>query len=110
MNETCQNAEKFLSDLMEDMRFDLRVSAEWTDEGCLLNLSGEDAHYALAENGEMLSRFCCSRSSVANWTANTVSSSMPRVSARPGKPSFMRWRVLPPTRSVKTAGRLHLEF
>lgn len=57
MNEICQNAEKFLSDLVEDMRFDLKVSAEWTDEGCMLNLSGEDAHYALAENGEMLDAF-----------------------------------------------------
>jgi spoIIIJ-associated protein len=54
MNEICQNAEKFLSDVISDMRFDLKVSSEWTDEGCLLNLSGEDAHYALAENGEML--------------------------------------------------------
>ncbi len=54
MNEICQNAEKFLSEVIADMRFDLRVSSEWTDEGCLLNLSGEDAHYALAENGELL--------------------------------------------------------
>lgn len=54
MNEICQNAEKFLSEVIADMRFDLSVSSEWTDEGCLLNLSGEDAHYALAENGELL--------------------------------------------------------
>lgn len=57
MNETCQNAEKFLSEVIADMRFDLSVSSEWTDEGCLLNLSGEDAHFALAENGEMLDAF-----------------------------------------------------
>jgi spoIIIJ-associated protein len=57
MNEICQNAEKFLSEVIADMRFDLKVSSEWTDEGCLLNLSGEDAHYALAENGEMLDSF-----------------------------------------------------
>jgi spoIIIJ-associated protein len=57
MNETCQNAEKFLSELVTDMRFDLTVSASWTDEGCLLGLSGEDAHLALAENGEMLDAF-----------------------------------------------------
>lgn len=54
MNEICQNAEKFLSEVIADLRFDLSVSSEWTDEGCLLNLSGEDAHYALAENGELL--------------------------------------------------------
>ncbi|MGB7069248.1 MAG: R3H domain-containing nucleic acid-binding protein [Pyrinomonadaceae bacterium] len=54
MNETCQKAELLLSDLISEMGFDLKVSSEWTDEGCLLNLVGDDAHYALAENGEML--------------------------------------------------------
>lgn len=57
MNETCANAEKFLSEIVSDMGFDLEVSAEWNDEGCLLNLSGEDAHFALAENGELLDAF-----------------------------------------------------
>lgn len=54
MNETCENAKEFLSELISDLRFRLSVSSEWTDEGCWLNLSGEDAHFALAENGEML--------------------------------------------------------
>jgi spoIIIJ-associated protein len=54
MNETCQNAEKFLTDLVTSLRFDLSVSSEWTDEGCVLNLQGEDAHFLLTENGEML--------------------------------------------------------
>lgn len=54
MNETCERAKDFLVGLMSEMRFDLDVSAEWTDEGCVLNLSGRDAHFALAENGEML--------------------------------------------------------
>jgi len=54
MNETCQNAEKFLSEIVADLGFDLTVTAAWTDEGCLLNLSGEDSHFALAENGELL--------------------------------------------------------
>lgn len=57
MNETCANAEKFLSEIVTDMGFDLEVSSEWTDEGCLLNLSGDDAHLALAENGELLDAF-----------------------------------------------------
>ena len=57
MNEICSQAENFLSELITDLRFDLSVSAEWTDEGCLLNLSGEDAHYLLTENGEMLDAF-----------------------------------------------------
>ena len=54
MNEACQKAEQFLSGLMADLRFDLTVSSEWTDEGCLLNLVGEDSHFLLTENGEML--------------------------------------------------------
>lgn len=57
MNQTCEKAKEFLSGLISDMRFDLRVTAEWNDEGCLLNLNGEDSHYALAENGELLDAF-----------------------------------------------------
>lgn len=57
MNETCENAEKLLSEIVTDMGFDLKVSSEWTEEGCLLNLSGEDSHLALAENGELLDAF-----------------------------------------------------
>jgi spoIIIJ-associated protein len=57
MNETCENAEKFLTGLAADMRLDLNVAASWTDEGCLLDLSGNDAHMARAENGEMLDAF-----------------------------------------------------
>jgi spoIIIJ-associated protein len=57
MNETCQNAKEFLSGLVTDLRFDLSVSSEWTDEGCMLNLSGEDVPFLLNENGEMLDAF-----------------------------------------------------
>ena len=57
MNENCQRAETFLTELLSDLRFDLRVSSEWTDEGCLLNLSGEDIPILLAENGEVLDAF-----------------------------------------------------
>lgn len=57
MNETCEQAAKFLSEVVTDMGFDLEVSSTWTDEGCVLNLKGEDAHLALAENGELLDAF-----------------------------------------------------
>jgi len=57
MNQICENAKEFLSGLVTDLRFDLTVSAEWNDEGCWLNLSGEDSHFALAENGELLDAF-----------------------------------------------------
>ena len=54
MNEACEKAKDLLAGLVDDLGFDLSVTAEWTDEGCVLGLSGEDAHLALAENGEML--------------------------------------------------------
>lgn len=57
MNETCQQAEKFLTEILSDLRFDLSVSSEWTKDGCVLNLSGEDIPLLLNENGEMLDAF-----------------------------------------------------
>ncbi len=57
MNDACQNAETFLNDIITGMKFDLAVSSEWTDEGCVLNLSGEDVALVLAENAEMLDAF-----------------------------------------------------
>ncbi len=57
MNETCENAKEFLAGLVGKLNFNLEVSSEWTDEGCLLNLRGDDAHLALAENGELLDAF-----------------------------------------------------
>jgi spoIIIJ-associated protein len=57
MNQTCENAREFLSGLVTDMGFDLSVTSKMTDEGCLLDLVGEDAHYALTENGELLDAF-----------------------------------------------------
>ena len=57
MTETCQQAETFLSELLADLRFNLSVSSEWTDEGCQMNLSGDDVPLLLSENGEMLDAF-----------------------------------------------------
>ena len=57
MTENCQQAETFLTELLADLRFDLRVSSEWTDEGCVMNLSGGDVPFLLSENGEMLDAF-----------------------------------------------------
>ena len=57
MNETCDNAAKFLADIVDEMGFKLEVTSRWTEEGCLIDLSGEDAHLALAENGELLDAF-----------------------------------------------------
>jgi spoIIIJ-associated protein len=57
MTETCQQAETFLTELLADLRFDLQVSSNWTDEGCLMSLSGADVPMVLSENGEMLDAF-----------------------------------------------------
>ena len=57
MNEICENAEKFLSELTGELGFDLAVSSSITDEGCLLDLSGKDVGIAHAENGELLDAF-----------------------------------------------------
>lgn len=57
MNETCEKAREFLSELVADLKFNLSVSARQTDEGCWLNLTGQDVSYLLAENGEMLDAF-----------------------------------------------------
>ena len=46
-----------LTDIVGEMKFDLTVTSSWTNEGCILDLSGEDAHIALAENGELLDAF-----------------------------------------------------
>lgn len=57
MTEVCTQAETFMTELLADMKFRLTVSSRWTDEGCLMNLSGEDTPLLLAENGEMLDAF-----------------------------------------------------
>jgi spoIIIJ-associated protein len=57
MNETCEKAEKFLGELTEQLGFDLKVSAAMTDEGCPLDLNGDDVGLAHAENGELLDAF-----------------------------------------------------
>ena len=57
MNEICKSAEEFLTGLVGDLGLDLEVSGRWTDEGCLLNLTGNDSGLALAENAEMLDAF-----------------------------------------------------
>ncbi len=57
MNEHCQQSEVFLNEILQDLRFDLSAKAEWTDDGCLLNISGNDESFLLNENGEMLDAF-----------------------------------------------------
>ncbi len=57
MNEVCENAKEFLTEILTDMKFDVEISDEWTDEGCVLNFEGEDSSLLLSENGELLDAF-----------------------------------------------------
>lgn len=57
MNEVCQKAKDFLTEIIAGLQFDLSVSSKWSDDGCLLNLSGQDVPFLLNENGEMLDAF-----------------------------------------------------
>lgn len=57
MKETCEKAEEFLTEIISDIKLDLSVNAEWTDEGCVIDFEGEDSHYLLIENGELLDAF-----------------------------------------------------
>lgn len=54
MQETCDRTNDFLNEILSDMKFDLSSAGSVTEDGCLFNISGEDASYLLAENGEML--------------------------------------------------------
>ncbi len=54
MSESCQQAETFLNDIFEGAGLDLSASATPTDDGCLLDLDGEDAPLLRSEGGELL--------------------------------------------------------
>ena len=55
MNETCQRAQTFLNDVFGGCKLDLDAKAAESDEGCLLELEGEDASLLRSEGGELLS-------------------------------------------------------
>lgn len=54
MSEIQTKSTEFLTELFGEMRFDLGVTAEKTDEGYLFDLKGKDAPFLLNESGEML--------------------------------------------------------
>ncbi|MBX3294930.1 MAG: hypothetical protein KF762_04405 [Acidobacteria bacterium] len=54
MSDICERSEEFLEDLFDDIGLDLEPDAEWTDEGCYINLTGKDVELAVAENAELL--------------------------------------------------------
>jgi spoIIIJ-associated protein len=55
MNEACQQAQTFLNDIFAGSKLDLSARVAETNEGCLLELDGEDASLLRSEGGELLS-------------------------------------------------------
>jgi spoIIIJ-associated protein len=54
MSEIQQKANDFLTETLNDFRFNLSVTPEKTDEGFLFDIKGQDTHFLLNESGEML--------------------------------------------------------
>lgn len=54
MSEVQEQALQFVNDLLGDLKFDLKASAEKVDEGFLFDIQGKDSSFLLAESGEML--------------------------------------------------------
>jgi spoIIIJ-associated protein len=54
MNEACTQAQEFLNAIFDGAKMNLRATIEEADDGCLLNLDGEDASLLLNEGGELL--------------------------------------------------------
>lgn len=57
MDEVTKKAKDFLTEILNDFRFDLHVSAEKVAEGFYLDLKGEDVPFLLNESGELLDAF-----------------------------------------------------
>ncbi len=55
MNETCQQAQTFLNEILTGCKLDVSAQASESSEGCLLELDGEDASLLRSEGGELLS-------------------------------------------------------
>lgn len=54
MSEVQTRSIEFLNELFGEMRFDLSVSGEKTDEGYIFDITGSDVPFLLNESGEVL--------------------------------------------------------
>ncbi len=54
MEENCQKAETFLNDIFGSAGLELSASGSVTDDGCVLDLDGEDAPLLRSEGAELL--------------------------------------------------------
>jgi spoIIIJ-associated protein len=54
MNDTCTEAQEFLSNVLNGIGCQLRVEVKESSGGCLLNIDGPDNTLLLSEGGELL--------------------------------------------------------
>jgi spoIIIJ-associated protein len=54
MNETCSEAQQFLSDVFKGIGCEFQITVAEADSGCLLNIDGPDNSLLLNEGGELL--------------------------------------------------------
>jgi spoIIIJ-associated protein len=54
MSEECQRGEDFLNSIFSSTRLDLRANAVESDDGCVLNLDGDDDSLLRSEGAELL--------------------------------------------------------
>jgi spoIIIJ-associated protein len=54
MKEICTEAEQFLNDIFRLAGFSLHAEAAEADDGCILNIDGDDSGLVRSESGELL--------------------------------------------------------
>ena len=54
MSDECRGGEEFLNSILESSGLDLRASVSETEDGCVLNLKGDDDSLLRGEGGELL--------------------------------------------------------
>lgn len=54
MKEEFKQAQQFLNDIFDQVGFDLRATASESENGCVINIEGEDSAMLRSEGGELL--------------------------------------------------------
>ncbi|HEV7398050.1 MAG TPA: R3H domain-containing nucleic acid-binding protein [Pyrinomonadaceae bacterium] len=54
MNANCEQPAEFLRSILDSASLSLNVTAEGTEEGCRLNIDGDDADLLIYQGGELL--------------------------------------------------------
>jgi spoIIIJ-associated protein len=54
MSDECRRGEEFLNSIFDSSKLDIRAALAVSEEGCLLNLEGDDSPMLRSEGGELL--------------------------------------------------------